>query len=465
MINSIPSHHAGWGLKTPKWISTVLASIFLVQWSFTMLPHTVGVRNSAFVVGVILGAYIIAKNYRLLLQKKALPIWLIFLLFIWVAIHLFFIGRNHDLQLAEFLSLWKRAGAGVIFAIGLGISITQTNQLRDWRIIIAGLSAPLVIYLIKYISTYYLPILGLRPPAYLMLFYGSSEFYVPKISYVFFCLPLLAIALGVLTNQLKKQMKGQLLPRWFWVLAFFAVMNLFVCENIKNGIVFSFIAVIIFLATLFFGNILKFSKPNLVTVLTISLISFSLIFYSFHSNPSWKTFHLDFEVASQLSPEDIWPDGAGISYEYPRNKLGLTVSPSNFERLFFLKNGVQLLVNNPLGYGLVQSSFGHLLRERWTSAPLVQSHSGWLDLMLGLGFPGVLLLLAASLLAIFNVSLTAFPGSVFGFWGLGSILLLYTTTEVAQKNYVDTFVWFIALVASMALVKSRTDSKASMPGI
>jgi hypothetical protein len=61
----------------PKWISTAMACIFALQWIVTMLPHTLGVRNISFAVGVILGVYIIAKNYRLLFKKNAALIWLI----------------------------------------------------------------------------------------------------------------------------------------------------------------------------------------------------------------------------------------------------------------------------------------------------------------------------------------------------------------------------------------------------
>jgi hypothetical protein len=167
-------------------------------------------------------------------------------------------------------------------------------------------------------------------------------------------------------------------------------------------------------------------------------------------------------VAIQTSPNDVWKSGESVKFVYPNNKYGWPVSATNFDRVFYAATGLQLLEKNLLGYGLVQSSFGHLAKERWLNAPLIQSHSGWLDLMLGIGVPGALLLLVAGLLAIFNVSRITFPWSILGGWSLASILLLYTTTEVAQKNYVDTFVWFISLVASMALVKSPADNTVTI---
>jgi len=453
----------------PRWISTVMAILFALQWTFVMLPHTLIVRNFSFVVGAVLGLYVIAKNYHLLLQRNAIPVWLIIFLFVWMTIHLLFIGTNHSLQLAEFESLWKRAALGALFAIGFGISIGclnsgsdfANNASREWNIVVAGLYAPTIIYFIKYSATFLLPVLGLKAPIFLTLFYGSAEFYVAKIAYVFFCLPLLAIALGMLSANLKKSgvaSSGDIRQRCFWLLAVIAVMGVFICENIKNGIMYSAALMTIFVFTVLKNGVYKLSKSNLKIIGIVCLAGAIFMAHNFRNNPSWGTLAADYEVASQVSPDIVWK--TQDSY-YPNNRYGTTVSVTNFDRIFYATTGFHFLESHLLGYGLVQSSFGHLAREHWPNAPLIQSHSGWLDLALGLGIPGVLLLMISSALAIRNVSPCPKPWSIFGMWGLGSILLLYATTEVAQKNYVDTFVWFIVLVASLVLVPLNQPTKVS----
>jgi len=453
----------------PRWMATAMASLFALHWTFAMLPNTLIIRNFSFVAGAILGLYIIAKNFRLLLQGNAIPVWSIIFLFVWMTIHLFFIGSNHSLQLAEFESLWKRAAFGALFAIGFGISIGFLNsgsdfgsiKSREWNIVVAGLCAPTVIYFIKYGATFLLPVLGLKAPMFLTLFYGTAEFYVAKIAYVFFCLPLLAIALGMLVANLKKSgvaSPGDIRRRYFWLLAVIAVMGVFICENIKNGIMYSAVLITVFIFTVLKNGLFKFSKSNLKIIGIVCLAGVIFMAHNFRNNPSWGTLAADYEVASQVSPDVVWK--TQDSY-YPNNRYGVMVSVTNFDRIFYATTGFHFLESHLLGYGLVQSSFGHLAREQWPNAPLIQSHSGWLDLALGLGIPGVLLLMISGALAIRNVSPYPKPWSTFGVWGLGSILLLYTTTEVAQKNYVDTFVWFIVLVASLALLPLNQSTKPS----
>ncbi|AWW45630.1 hypothetical protein DPM18_01655 [Polynucleobacter paneuropaeus] len=453
----------------PKWMATMMACIFSLQWTFAMLPHTLIIRNISFVVGAVLGLYIISKNYRLLFQRNAIPVWLIIFLFAWMTVHLLFIGSNHALQLAEFESLWKRAALGTLFAIGFGISISLLNsdgnfggnQSREWRIVVAGLCAPTIIYFIKYGATFLLPTIGLKAPIYLTLFYGSAEFYVAKIAYVFFCLPLLAIALGMLAENLKKSgaaSTSDIRQRWFWLFAAMAVMGVFICENIKNGTIYSAVLITIFMVSVLKNGLYKLSKSNLKMIAVVCLAGVIFMAHNFRSNPSWGTLLADYEVASQISPDIVWKTQDPY---YPENKYGVTVSITNFDRFFYATTGFHLLESRLMGYGLVQSSFGHLARDRWPNAPLIQSHSGWLDLVLGLGIPGVILLLLSSGLAIRNIAPYPKPWSTFGVWGLGSILLLYITTEVAQKNYVDTFAWFIVLAASLSFLPLNQAAKAS----
>jgi len=469
MKTSIKSLHGFQDERLPRWVPTIMACIFSLQWTFMMLPHTLIIRNIGYVLGAIFGLYVIAKNSQLLLQKNAAPIWLIILLFAWITFHLLCIGTNHVLQLAEFESLWKRAALGTIFAIGFGISIgliSQNNsfgnyQSREWRIVVAGLCAPTIVYFIKFLATYFLPIFGFTVPAFLTLFYGSAEFYVAKIAYVFFCLPLLAIALGMLAANLKKSgatSASDIRQRWFWLFAAIAVMGVFICENIKNGIMYSAVLIVIFLISILKNGLKKLTKSNLKMIAVVFLAGVIFIAHNFRSNPSWGTLLADYEVASQISPDVVWKTQDAY---YPDNKYGAMVSVTNFDRIFYATTGLNLLGNNLVGYGLVQSSFGHLAREQWPNAPLIQSHSGWLDLTLGLGVPGVLLLLISSSLVMRNIASGPAPWSIFGVWGLGSIMLLYTTTEVAQKNYLDTFVWFIALLASLSLPPVRQPAQAS----
>jgi len=430
-----------------------MSAIFALLWTFTMLPHTLIVHNLGLGIGALIGVYVIALNWRLLFTRQAIPIWLILLFFLWMGIHLLFIGKNLGLQLAEYLSVWKRAALGSLFGVGFGISVIQANQSRNWTIVVIGLFAPTFIYYLKYLATFILPVFGQNAPDFLRLYFGSAEFYVPKISYVFYCLPALALALGMLLRQLRKVTQLDVLKvkaSLFWIAMVFLVLGVFYLENIKNGIMYAVVLIILFLLGIFRGGTYKASKFSLSIVFFISLVIAALVLNNLRMNETWANLLADLDMVRVSSPEVVWKTAEPY---YPLNKNGVPVASTNFDRAFYFGTGLSLLKQNLLGYGLVQSSFGHLAQERWPNAPLIQSHSGWLDLALGLGIPGALLLLASALAAIQKVDTAVEPWSIFGAWTLGGILILYISTEVAQKNYVDTFVWLIVLVASLSLQK------------
>jgi hypothetical protein len=71
--------------------------------------------------------------------------------------------------------------------------------------------------------------------------------------------------------------------------------------------------------------------------------------------------------------------------------MGEMVSVGNHELIAWGVAGGEFLLNNPLDYGLIELSFGHLAKERWPESKLHQSHSGWLDFTIGLGLPGITL--------------------------------------------------------------------------
>ena len=443
--------HSSGGAEFSAWISTVMSIIFALLWIFTMLPHTLIVQNFCLVIGASIGFYIVASQWQLLCSKKAIPIWMVLLLFLWMGIHLLFIGTNLDLQKAEYQSLWKRAALGSVFALGFGLSVTHARNNRNWKIVVLGLLSPTFIYYLKYLATFALPLLGIEPPEYLKLYFGSAEFYVPKTSYVFYCLPAFALALGMLLMQIRKEVcLSTLKNSFFWGVTAILVLGVFYLENIKNGIMYALVLIIIFLLGIFKKSRDDISKSIVCVSVFILLFASLLAFNNFQTDKSWANLLADLEVVRAVSPEELWKT---TESSYPLNAKGVPVASTNFDRAFYLRTGLNLLIQNPLGYGLVQSSFGHLAKERWPNAPIIQSHSGWLDLLLGLGFPGALLLLLSALMAIQRVGKVVEPWNVFGAWTLGSILILYISTEVAQKNYVDTLVWLIVLVASLGLTK------------
>ena len=442
--------------QNPEWTVTALSLIFAALWSITSLPHTLGIQYACLVMGAILGLYVVKKNSKAFANRSYIPLLLIGFLFLWLIFHLFFIGQNYKLQLQELGVIWKRAFLGSLFAVGLGISVVNSENTRiNWSILLVGLAFPTVIFYVKYFSAFVLPLLGLDVPPWLVLYREPAEFYVPKISYVFFCIPCLAVSIGVIVSDLENK-SLHLKSFALLTLLVVSILGLFYLENIKNGIAYG--ALIIGFGIL---KILMMKRthilPKLLILLSCAVILVVFSVKNIEQNESWRSFYSDLKVALSIDPFD--PQGYILSGNYPINERGVEVQPANYARFTWGIAAIHLIRDNPLGYGVAHSSFGHLVKQRFPETSLAQSHSGWLDMILGLGIPGAGLVLLASILAIKNAMDLSPPWKNFGVWFLGSMVLLWITTEVSQKNYLNTFIWMIVLVASLS-IGMATQSKA-----
>lgn len=441
-------------VEIPIWVIFLQCLTFVVLYSVWILPEIASWRNTSLVTGAVLGLYVSYQYRSLLLSKQALPIWLIGILFVWASFHLLFLSQNPVVQLIEFKGIWKRAFLASIFALGLGLSIANNMERVKkwaWPLIYLGLLMPTLIYLLKWILTFYgESIFGPQSiPAFLKVYLSSQPFYVPKTDYVVFCLPTLAVALGqILTLLQERHIKwGQLLV---YGASIAAVSFVFYGQNVKNGFVYEALLFI-----LFFLMILR--RPKKWTPMKLGIIIIALVGVGFvgqkhiQQNESWATFTTDAKIAAQIDRYQEWKFNGEKGY--PINGLGKVVSITNYERIAWGIVGMDLFQDNLFGYGLIENSFGPLVNKRWpeSSVRLTHAHSGWLDLALGLGLPGITLVLGALALALKSTHDVAKPWKNLGIWVLLSTLLLWCTTEVSNNGNFDPLLFWVILTASLAL--------------
>jgi hypothetical protein len=182
-------------------------------------------------------------------------------------------------------------------------------------------------------------------------------------------------------------------------------------------------------------------------ILPIIVLGLFLIFGHVKNNPSWGTMLADAKVAYRINEVPNWKY-SGLK-GYPRNELGQVVSVTNYDRIAWGITGTYLLLKNPLGYGLIERSYGHLAAKEYPDSRLHQSHSGWLDLALGIGLPGLLLIYSS--LAISLRRALKYPNfwKPFIFWTTISIMLMWCTTELSQKVYFDSLIFWVCLFSGL----------------
>ena len=123
-----------------------------------------------------------------------------------------------------------------------------------------------------------------------------------------------------------------------------------------------------------------------------------------------------------------------------------------------------MVAQYPLGYGLIERSFRQRGNQLWPGSCLSQSHSGWLDLALGIGIPGIFLIFGSLLSGLTKLqSALATPDKptqvwlIMSFCVLFSFLLIWCTTEISQRVFFEELIFFLALACGLVMRSTEPD--------
>lgn len=445
----------------PAFIVTALCWLFAILFGVWALPHTVFIRHSCMILGAILGLYVIAylwKNDLLKIQVNAIPIFLILALFIWVFIHLLWIGKEPQIQLMEFKRIWKKIILCLPFALGLGLGIRYMVEFGDekktkklWRILWLAFALPVLIFYIKFGLTELAQLMNFELSPYLILSeYRYDHSGMPKYFYVFFCLPLFAIAIGAITHDIQKDafsLKAHALN----FMAILFVPIIFYLQSDRNGMLYSVLLMLISLGVLVSSKLTCGTIRQKVFLCCLAILIVVATIISFRVSPAWKMMGADLKVAMELDKIDNWKYQGQSGFPYPTNEYGIRVNPSNYDRATWGLVGMRLAKENLLGYGLMTLSFDHLTKAKWPNSLMSQTHSGWLDFMLGYGAPGLILIMLALLLVWHGSKYINEPWKYIGRWGLGTTGLTMITTEISSEIFINGLVFLILLAAGLAV--------------
>lgn len=441
----------------PHNLVLVLCVLFSILYGVWLLPHTVFIRHACLIIGSLLSLPIIFLNWKIFIQRRAIPILFILFLLLWATIHLWLIGVDFAMQYAEYTKIWKKIALSLPFAMGLGLGLlsNSADAVKTkiyWRILFIGFLSPTLIYLFKYWITLNAGRWGLEISPFLLRSNDINHpFGIHKVGYVFFCLPAVALAVGHLQNLIRSGSKNVLAYLIYLSVLPITLFN-FQVEDTRNGFAYTLILVVLGLFGLWLGKSCQFMLRKLALT-SLLFVAISYVGYlGFKDDVRWSNFIPDAKVAVQVDQFDHWKYCGAAPHGYPVNELGKTVTQSNYERIAWAVVALRLIRDNPLGYGIMDLSFAYLGKLQWPEAEcLHQSHSAWLDFALGYGIPGVLLLLMAALLAWAYSKNTPQPWTTIGRWALGSMMLLLITTEISSEVFINALIFLIVLASTLSL--------------
>lgn len=228
-------------------------------------------------------------------------------------------------------------------------------------------------------------------------------------------------------------------------------------SNTKNGL--AICAVLLLCACVLLPGLRSrllavFQSKSRITLGLVALSLLALIVQAHLKNaPEWRTLVADMKVGTDIDHQQHWKDQQ--RFPPPKNDLGITVADSAYARTAWSVAGLRLLTEYPLGFGVLEQSFGALAVLEWrdfhppSGKTRGSTHSGWLDFALAVGLPGILIVLLWMGLAWFRAL------GQNGHWAnivrlsIPSIGLTYLLAEVCTDHFIELLFFLLTLFSTL----------------
>jgi len=452
--------------KNLQYLSIVCLVSVMGLLAIWVLPNTIALRHVFIVIGLISAITVIVKTNFFKDRRLAemIPLILFSLIFVWALTHYLLFSLNPALELQELKSIWLRALAGSIIAIGLSIALRINAFLRPYF----------------FISLFIVSVINLI--AYLYLSYKSGNFIFPgdfvqafifkKIEAAFFGVIAISIACANLLYLMSKRydIKNPFVI-FYWFIGIIVAVASSVVANTKNGVAVALGLCLLLALTLFIRALNNKSQSKFYS-LFIALFVLLLLFSGWKAHTTfashgWGTLLEDVRISSQLDKHNFWRYNSHHWYKVvgesiPKNSLGIDVAGNTYERVAWATEGMILIAQYPLGYGSINRSFVGMLNHAHVRQELEsQTHSGWIDFGLAFGVPGLLILFATFISILLAGGYSHDQFGLMGAWLIWGFIPLGIIAEICYKHNFEILIFFTAFAAASVVgIRRQSESQS-----
>jgi len=440
----------------------LINSVLLAIWA---VKDTIALRNIALVAGAILSIIYIAQDWqfsrkiRQLKSMNSLPFIFMGLFFTWVIFHYWFFSQDEVIQLQELKSTWLRVLLGTVLAWGTGLAILRRPILINylWAGLLAGIFAVYVQYVPKALA--------------------AGKFFAPDYHGYLFDAKINGVLVGTLVVagltgtaidfyrcRQFKILKWELA---LWIFGVFLTLYSYVfIYDTRNGLGLAAILLVGLIVSLSLWTGWKVFKQGMtkdlrlaaLSIITLTIFAGTFIYQQLQHNQGWITLLEDAKIAVQIDKYPEWQT-SNTSGIYPKSESGRSVAGNNYERVAWAVVGVKMLQQNPLGLGVLHNPFNKLLRKDFPLATAAATHSGWIDIALSFGLPG-LILLWGIVFSIFYLGIcSGGPFKITVTIMISMIFLLYLVGELNFKHTIEILFYWLAMLSVLQLPKDLNTTK------
>jgi hypothetical protein len=448
------------------WLITLVGSALLFIWP---LPNTIALRHMLLGLGFIFSLPYLRPFRRQLTSTRSWSLWVLVFFFAWLLIHLLLFSTEFNFQKDELLSVWMRSFLALPIGLAMGLILQNANASSN--LISCGKSAPpgfgSLINLIFFIGLngtviiFFLNYVFHAIETGQIIYYNFFQVsYLAKTPFVVSCALLVPLCFIYINQILNKKVKP------IWLVPIFASLSLTLFSlffaNTKNGFVILLLSLVQFITLLIYQHwsLRSFRLKHFFIVGTLLSAFFVGAYFHVQQNPAWLRMMTEVRYGIDIDHQNHWKDR--IRYPAPTYENGETVNGSAYERSAWFIAGLHLLPKYPQGYGLLTHSFGRLAKREWSdfNHPVIgktylATHSGWMDMALGVGIIGVLFLWIPMGVAWWRSLHGNNISQRYVAWSIPIVFITYLTTELAGAHFTELLVFLIAFYCGITLLPTQ----------
>lgn len=413
-------------MKKIEIVGLAMLSILFFVWP---VPHMVSVRDLLLATNLLGFGYLAWRQGRPreVWHALSMPVVILLALTAWMYAVVFFVFPENTWSLGEIESQWWRALGATLAGTFAALAVREKPGLT--RGLLAALLIALVVH-IMYVD--FQAVRGLFAPGPLDRMAGLTEG-PDKSNY------LTNILFGFLLADLffRVAYRQRVLP--LSRAAFAAVLALaafsVIAERTRNGII-TLVLMLLLLGWLYLRErrkrLNRLALSAGIAAMIAILIGGAALVVTARQSSSFDKLADTIAIAWDTEHYKAWQDNG--PHGWPTLPDGTPVDDSVYLRIAWFKEGLLLVRDHPLGIGFGRNAFGHGLTAKYGKGT-GHSHSGLLDMAIGLGIPGVLLWLG------FFASLAVLA------WRYGraranyaAILLLLLLTDYGVRMVLDSVI-------------------------
>lgn len=418
------------------------------------IPHTGSLRDLLLAASLVLFGYLAWRDSqpKAVLRELSFPVMVLAAFTVWLYIVAIFISPETAWSLDEIHGQWERALAAMAAGVLVALAVSRNPILRPWALVVVFVA--LMVHIVY---------VDLEAVKYWVGHAGSYRFdgltggpdKVNYLSNMLFC-----FLLAELFYRATCKKRMLLFPNSVLAVIFLLAVVSEFGELTRNGIVTLVLMLLVLGALYLFGrgSRVKISAAfvGIIAMFLVVLVGVGLI-TSARQSSTLSNLLATVPLAWDTEHNQAWQDTE--KYGVPRLPSGEPVDISTYLRVAWFKEGLKLVSEHPLGIGYGRNAYGHGMMAKY-GVSKGHSHSGLLDIAIGVGIPGALLwiVLFASLMVLAYRRIRAAPN-------YPAVLLLLVLVDYGARVLLDSvqrdhmlqqFMFLAGLAAVMMVTETRT---------